>query len=429
MDLPLRTRVAVAAGKLVSEVSRRVGTGQGSAIGGKVTLALDPSALALLAGGRDVALVSGTNGKTTTTRLLAAALATRGPVTTNSAGANLLSGLTGALSAGAGGTTAGVVGDGVPAAALEVDEGLLAKAVNAVHPQVVALLNLSRDQLDRIGEVRLHAEAWRRALDAAPDVAVVANADDPLVAWAASGGRRVTWVATGQRWRSDAGACPACGGRIRWTTSEVEGTVWSCSGCGFARPRPDVEIEGENLVLVDGRRVPVLLQLPGRFNVANAAMAAGAAAVLGVEPDVAAKAMAEVETVAGRYQVVVVDGVKVRLLLAKNPAGWAETLDLIRPPPMPAVVGINARIADGRDPSWLWDVPFERLRGRLVIATGERGRDLAVRLRYAEVEHRFVAHYREAVRAAGAPDIDLAANYTSFQDARRALAPRDGSRG
>ncbi len=422
MNLPARTRVAVAAGRLVSEVSRRIGTGQGSAIGGKVTLALDPTALRQLAAGRRVVLVSGTNGKTTTTRLVTAALATRGPVTTNSAGANLLSGLTGALSA-----ASGPLDGEASSAALEVDEGLLAKAVEAVHPEVVTLLNLSRDQLDRIGEVRLHAEAWRRAVAAAPGVAVVANVDDPLVAWAASGAERVTWVETGQRWRSDAGACPACGGRIRWTTSEAEGTVWSCSSCGFARPRPDIALDGDAVVLPDGRRLPVRLQLPGRFNVANAAMAMGAATALGVEPDTAVAAMAEVGTVAGRYQVVTVDGVRVRLLLAKNPAGWAETLDLIRPAPLPVVVGINARIADGRDPSWLWDVPFERLRGRLVVATGERGRDLAVRLRYAEVDHRFVDGYREAVRAAGAPDIDLAANYTSFQDARGALALASGN--
>jgi UDP-N-acetylmuramyl tripeptide synthase len=132
--------------------------------------------------------------------------------------------------------------------------------------------------------------------------------------------------------------------------------------------------------------------------------------------------MKSVSTVAGRYSTVKVSGTEVRLLLAKNPAGWAETLDLIRPAPLPAVVGINARIADGRDPSWLWDVPFERLAGRLVIATGDRGRDLAVRLRYAGVDHRFVAGYAAAVGAAGGPEVDLAANYTSFQDARRELA-------
>jgi UDP-N-acetylmuramyl tripeptide synthase len=119
--------------------------------------------------------------------------------------------------------------------------------------------------------------------------------------------------------------------------------------------------------------------------------------------------------------VAIVDGVRARLLLAKNPAGWEEALDLLRPPPVPVVVGINARIADGRDPSWLWDVPFERLAGRPVVATGERGRDLAVRLRYADVEHVFVAGYRAAIREAGrhAPDVDVAANYTSFQDVRK----------
>jgi len=409
MGLPLRTQLAVLAGRAVSEVSRKVGTGEGSAVGGRVTLALDPHALHRLATGHDVALVSGTNGKTTTTRLLAAALGTRAGVTTNSAGANLLSGLVSTLSQSQP-SDLGV---------FEVDEGLLPKVVDAARPAVVALLNLSRDQLDRIGEVRLHAEAWGRALGAAPGTAVVANIDDPLTAWAARTVKKVTWVGTGQRWRSDAAACPACGGRIVWTGDDD--MAWACTSCDFARPQPDLWLEGDDLVLAAGRRVPIRLQLPGWCNLANAAMAAAAAEALGVDPTVAVRAMADVGTVAGRYAVVDVDGVNVRLLLAKNPAGWAETLHLIRPAPLPVVIGINARVADGRDPSWLWDVPFETLRGRLVVATGERGRDLAVRLRYGEVDHRFVADYRAAVRAAGSPTVDLAANYTSFQDARNAF--------
>ena len=423
MGLPMRTRLAVLAGRAVSEASRRLGTGQGSAIGGRVTLAVDSRALELLAAGRRVGLVSGTNGKTTTTRLLAAALGTAGEVSTNSAGANLLSGIVGTLSAPGAGSYA----------ALEVDEGLLPRAVDALHPAAVALLNLSRDQLDRIGEVRLHAEAWRRALGGAPGVAVVANADDPLVAWAAAGAEQVTWVGTGQRWRQDAAACPRCGGRITWDAggrepNAADANRWRCSSCGFARAEPDMWVEGDELVIADARRIPIRLQLPGAFNRANAAVAAAAAAALGVDLDVAVGAMPDVGTVAGRYAVVDVDGIKVRLLLAKNPAGWAETLDLIRPPPIPVVVGINSRVADGRDPSWLWDVPFERLRGRLVVATGERGRDLAVRLAYADVEHRYVPGYREAVRAAGGPQVDLAANYTSFQDARGALTRATGRR-
>jgi len=248
------------------------------------------------------------------------------------------------------------------------------------------------------------------------------------VAWAASAGRHVTWVATGQRWRSDATTCGACGGRVQWEPVVAAGgsagpsaPSWACTTCGFSRPQPQVSLVGEELELADGRRLPVRLQLPGWCNLANAAMATAGAAVLGVHPEAALEAMAAVGTVAGRYQVVDVDGVKVRLLLAKNPAGWAETLDLVRPAPLPMVIGINARVADGRDPSWLWDVPFERLAGRLVVATGDRGRDLAVRLRYAGVDHRFLAGYGEAVRIAGSVEVDLAANYTSFQDARRAL--------
>jgi lipid II isoglutaminyl synthase (glutamine-hydrolysing) len=124
--------------------------------------------------------------------------------------------------------------------------------------------------------------------------------------------------------------------------------------------------------------------------------------------------MAAVSDVVGRYSTVEVNGARARLLLAKNPAGWAEVFDMLLPPPSPVVVAINARTADGHDPSWLWDVPFELLRGRRVVATGERGLDLAVRLHYAEVDHVRVATPREAVRAAGAPEVDVVANYTAF---------------
>ena len=432
VDLPLRTRVAALAGRAIADASRWVGAGEGSVIGGRVTLAIDQRALELMAAGHQSIAVSGTNGKTTTTRLLAAALATRGPVSTNSTGANLLPGLVSTL----------FRGRAEAAVALEVDEGHLAEAVAAVHPTAVVLLNLSRDQLDRFGEVRRHASDWRLALAASPGTVVVANVDDPLVTWAAGAcdpsavGDRcgVTWVATGQRWRADASACPNCGSRIRWTDSRYErgGVGWACTSCPLARPRPDVWLEGGDLVLGDGRRLAMRLQLPGRFNVANAAMAVAGAMVLGVDPTRAVRAMSRVRAVAGRYQVVNVAGARVRLLLAKNPAGWAEALDLIRPPPVPVVIGINAGVADGRDPSWLWDVPFERLRGRLVVATGERGRDLAVRLRYAEVNHTFEPDYRKAVARAscdipGKPsEIDFVANYTAFQDARRALTSGQG---
>jgi UDP-N-acetylmuramyl tripeptide synthase len=429
--LPARTRAAVALGAAVSGLSRRAGRGDGTVIGGRAMLAVDPGALAHLAAGHVSCLVSGTNGKTTTTSLLRAALATLGPVATNLLGANLPTGIATALAAGPVGANA----------ALEVDEAWLGRVVTATEPAVVLLLNLSRDQLDRNNEVRTLASGWRRIFADRPATTVVANADDPLVVWGAGSAARVRWVAAGQPWTADASGCPNCGGRIVFEAVDHPGTAtladaptepavggeggWACSACDLRRPHLDVWIDGDDVVTREGRRTRVRLALPGRANRANATMAMTAAVCLGADPDAVADAMATTDEVVGRYRTVEVDGVRARMLLAKNPAGWLEVLDMLRPAPMPVVVAINARIADGRDPSWLWDVPFQRLAGRLVIATGERGRDLAVRLHYAEVEHRFVDDPVAAVGAAVAraqaqsiDEIDVVANYTSFQTLR-----------
>src|SRR5712692_2253797 len=173
--LPPRTRVAARVGGGVSALSRRLGRGGGSVIGGRAILALDPRALERLAAERQIALVSGTNGKTTTTRLLRAALSTQGPVITNMLGANLPPGLAAALAGGP---------DNAGNAVLEVDEAWLGRVAAASNPRVVVLLNLSRDQLDRNNEVRRLAATWRATLagQTGPRTAhVVANADDPLV--------------------------------------------------------------------------------------------------------------------------------------------------------------------------------------------------------------------------------------------------------
>jgi UDP-N-acetylmuramyl tripeptide synthase len=183
-----------------------------------------------------------------------------------------------------------------------------------------------------------------------------------------------------------------------------------------------VTLEDDKVLWAAGPTVNLDLKLPGRANRANAALALATAAVLGADIEAGAKALSSVSEVVGRYAVVETGGREARLLLAKNPAGWLEVFDFLRPPPVPVVVAINARIADGRDPSWLWDVPFERLKGRFVVATGERGRDLAVRLRYAEVEHAHEPDLLRAIAAAGASSVDVVANYTSFQQLRTRLA-------
>jgi len=411
--LPPRTRAAAKLGGAVARLSRALGRGSGSVIGGRVLLAVDPAALRALAEGHATALVSGTNGKTTTTRLLRAAMATAGPVVTNQRGANMAPGLAAALSDAA---------PGAPAV-LEVDEAWLPKVADAVRPVAVLLLNLSRDQLDRNNEVRMLAAAWRQAVTepGMGATTVVANADDPLTAWAAMAAPRTVWVAAGQPWTADAAGCPACGGQISFA---ADGDGWSCTSCDLARPEPRVRFSGDELQLADGRKVPLRLQLPGRANRANATMAVTAAGVMGIDAADALAAISEVTDVDGRYRSVDIDGVPCRLLLAKNPAGWLEVLDIISDSAGPVVIGINARIADGKDPSWLWDVPFERLRPRQVIASGERCHDLAVRLHYAEVQHQVERELRRAigvaadqVKAAGITEpcrVDVVANYTSF---------------
>ncbi len=385
----------------MSGLSRRLGRGSGSVIGGRAILAIEPAALQRLAADHDIALVSGTNGKTTTTSLLAAALGSLGPVVTNLQGANLPPGLATALAAGPPGGRA----------ALEVDEAWLRRVVAQTEPKVVVLLNLSRDQLDRNNEVRRLARSWRDTFSELGSPHVVANADDPLVVWGAGDADDVTWVGAGQPWTADASACPACGGRLVFDAAKAaeppdtsghpaSAEGWVCLGCSRRRPPLAVWVEGDEIVTRSGDRHRLGLRLPGRCNLANAAMALAGAERLGAEPRAAVAAMDAVGDVGGRYRTATIGAARARLLLAKNPAGWLEVFDLLAPPPGPVVVAINARIADGRDPSWLWDVPFERLQGRPVVATGDRSRDLAVRLRYADVEHRRIDDVVAAVAAA-----------------------------
>ncbi|GAC1315491.1 MAG: MurT ligase domain-containing protein [Acidimicrobiales bacterium] len=412
--LPARTAVAARAGTLAAGVSRLFGRGDGTVIGGRVSLLVDPQALSHLGAGRWTALVSGTNGKTTTTRLLTAALGTAGPVVTNPQGSNLPPGLVAGLSRA----------EPNAAASLEVDEAWLGTVADALAPDTMTLLNLTRDQLDRVAEVRRLSERWRDVVGRTSGAHVIANADDPLVAWAAAAAEgRCTWVGAGQPWRDDAAGCAHCGGRISW-----DGPHWSCAQCGFARPDPEVWVDGDALVTAAGDRHPIVLALPGRANRANAAMAAATAKLAGVALDVGLAAMAATAAVDGRYRQATVGASDARLLLAKNPAGWVEVFDMLAPAPGPVVVVINARIADGRDPSWLWDVPFERLAGRRVAASGDRCRDLAVRLRYAGVEHQRITDPIAAIRAVGPGPVDVAANYTALRDIDGRL-DRESTRG
>src|SRR5690606_28969074 len=152
---------------------------------------------------------------------------------------------------------------------------------------------------------------------------------------------------------------------------------WDCLDCPLTRPAPDLVLEGDVLVDEEGTRRTLDLALPGRANLANAVAAIGAARAMGVDVDTAVAAVSRVGEVAGRYRQAAVAWMQVRILIAQNPAVWQVAVGMLAPPPRPLVAAINARIADGRDPSCLWDVPFEVLAGRTVVAIGKRRHDLA----------------------------------------------------
>jgi lipid II isoglutaminyl synthase (glutamine-hydrolysing) len=397
------TRAAMRAGLSAAGLSRRLGLGAGSIIGGRVTLALDRHALQHLAAGRQVVLVSGTNGKTTTSHLVAATVRTAGRVAHNAGGSNMADGAVAALAEA----------PGAEYAVIEVDELHLAAVAEAVDPAVVVLLNFTRDQLDRATEVGAISSTVGRALARHPRTVVVANADDPMVVSAAKLAARSIWVAAGASWLGDATTCPRCGNTLAFTEPG-----WQCA-CGLARPTPDWWIEGGKACTADAV-LPLDIRLPGQVNLSNATMALAAACAIGVPAGRAASALREVDVVAGRYAVVPRGSQNLRLLLAKNPAGWAGMATMLTEP-RPLLVIINAREADGRDTSWLWDVPFEQFTARPVVASGERAADLGVRLSYAGLAHQTVPDPLTALAALPAGEVDVVANYTAFHQFRRRL--------
>jgi lipid II isoglutaminyl synthase (glutamine-hydrolysing) len=403
--LPVRAKIAATVGGAAATVSRMAGKGDGSVIGGIIGMRLQPDLLRMLSVGRRIVLVTGTNGKTTTTRLITAALSPLGQqIASNAFGANMEAGLTSALSRA----------QDAPLAVLETDEKYIPAMVRATQPKVVTLLNLSRDQMDRAAEIWLLARRWREALAAAPDALVVANADDPLVAWAAAGARAVAWVAVGQRWRDDSWCCPRCGAHLNRDADD-----WRCGECGNQRPPVSWVLTGDSVIGPDGVTRQLDLALPGRANRANAVVALAVADAFGVDVVSALRSLRSVTSVAGRYTQVERHGTRLRLLLAKNPAGWLEALDVLSPGPV--LLAVNAQGPDGKDTSWLWDVDYRRLRDRPVFVGGERRMDLAVRLEADEVPFRLVGSLDEALSLAASPTLEVLANYTAFQQYRAVL--------
>lgn len=422
----MRLGFSVMAAKATALAIRLLRCGYGSTLPGKLARRVYPGVLSALA--RQVrqgtVMITGTNGKTTITKLLAAILTESGRrVFYNRGGANLMGGITATFALNAG-PTGRLSAD---FALLETDEATMPKTAPALRPRLILANDFFRDQLDRFGELDSAVEALRKALPhLAPEGVLVLNADDPLCVGAglATDRRKLYYglevspsiapnslgsssqvlEATPTIQAADAAFCPLCHSRFEYSRRSYSHLgEWACTGCDYRRPRPDVYAERIELFGMRGSRVWVVtpagrlelrVNLPGLYSVYNILAAVTAALALGAPLAAVAPAVEKAAGGFGRAEFFHLDGREGCLLLVKNPTGFNQVLATLAldPSPKSLLFAINDRTADGRDISWLWDVDFEQLWthaeiARTVHVTGDRAEDMAVRLKYSAPAH------------------------------------------
>jgi UDP-N-acetylmuramyl tripeptide synthase len=394
--LPLAAELLVA--RAVGRLSRLARRGGGTTIPGKLLFKLDPEAVDRLAARlpRGSALMSATNGKTTSATMAAAILSRRFPLAHNRSGANLMSGIASTL----------VSAEGAELGLFEVDEAALPEVARRLRPRALSLGNLFRDQLDRYGELELLAQRWRDTVRSLPaNVVVVANGDDPQLGEIALGrpGSVVFGVDDPERGLSalphaaDSRYCVRCGTPYRYAVAYVGHLGdYACPACGHARPPLElaaraITLDGLDsaafkLVTPEGTRT-IRLRLPGLYNVYNALAAAALARALGAGLDEIQAGLEGFDAAFGRFERIALGDRRLLILLIKNPAGANEVVRTLVAGDAPrlAIVALNDGIADGRDISWIWDVDFEPLLAGLdrIVATGDRAAELALRFKYA----------------------------------------------
>jgi UDP-N-acetylmuramyl tripeptide synthase len=449
-----RLALAIAAGKLTAGSVRRLGRGGGTTLPGRVSAAIDRRALEKLSARlpAGAVMISGTNGKTTTSTLIRRLLAAGGlRVMGNRAGANLMSGLTAAVvqESGIGGAPRADI------AVFEVDEASLPHAVAAVTPRLVVITNLFRDQLDRYGELETSASAIGAALAALPAAStVLLCADDPTVAGLGAGIRAgVNYfgldAAIGDDHlphAADAKFCPRCGEPYVFERVYVAHMGhYRCPNGHVTRPVPHFRVTRVDFQGLRGQVVDVegpgmaetSLEVPlsGLYNTYNVVAAVAAATNLGVPVEKQREALRGFRPAFGRLESVDVGGRTIRLMLAKNPASFNEVLraSTLLGDGKRFLVAVNDRIADGRDVSWIWDVDFELLNpADWIVLGGSRALDMRIRLKYGgrQTGALMVAEEPAAAldaciaRSAPGDEIFVLPTYTAMLDLRAELVRR-----
>jgi lipid II isoglutaminyl synthase (glutamine-hydrolysing) len=392
--------------RLVGAAVRRSGRGGGTSLPGKVLIRLDRNAIGALAARLPAgsAVISATNGKTTTAAMAASILAAGGTrLVHNRSGANMSGGIASTLIEASRGR--GLSGD---LGLFEVDEFWLGQVVAELQPRAVLLSNLFRDQLDRYGELDTIADRWAAIATAQSGQSrLVLNADDPLIADLGREATGVTYfgledggvaLATMQH-AADSTHCRHCGTPYEYAAVYLGHLgLYRCPGCGNERPAPTVAASEVALAGTRGASFTlstpigatrIEITLPGLYNVYNALGAAALCLELGATLEQIRAGLAGTAAAFGRGETVVVDGTDLQLLLIKNPAGANEVLRTLalEAGELDLLGILNDQIADGRDVSWIWDADWELLAPKIRTATcsGSRAAELALRLKYAGV--------------------------------------------
>ena len=446
----MRLFLAILLCKLSRWALRLLGRG-GTALPGTLALKLCPDIVARLSRDMRCCVVTGTNGKTTTCRMIEKLLSESGvEAMANRSGSNLERGIAADLCANAALT-------GRPrrrTAVIECDEAAFKRVCGEIQPAVVVVTNVFRDQLDRYGEVTHTLESIRIGLEKAQRAIVCLNADDSLVAsLAPDAPDRVRFfgidaaLGTGSD-VSDAPRCIICGAEYEYdfhTYAHLGG--FRCPKCGYSRTEPDVAVVGVDALTtegsavemrIDGEVYPAAVSLPAVHNLYNAAAAVTAGLALGVAPESAVKSLAHIESGFGRMERFELGEARVTMVLVKNPAGCDRAIEYLSGiDGAAAVFCLNDGTADGTDVSWIWDADFERLFAdpakapHELIVSGRRAEDMRLRLKYAGADENAVRIVRGAKELADEiakipGEVVIMPTYTAMLPLRAELAGRVG---
>ena len=431
----VKVMLSVAACK-ATRAALRIAKRGGTALPGKAAMAVQKNILEVVSDGMEIVVVTGTNGKTTTCRMIEHALTKSGKeVLANKSGANLLSGVTAEF-------TANADAFGRPRkkyAVIECDEGALKQVAPLISPKVIIVTNLFRDQLDRYGEVMHTLEQVRLGVVKAPEAVLCLNADCSLTSSLGlqPEARKILYATH----------CIRCGAKYEYrfhTYAHLGG--FYCPNCGYSRREPDVAVTEIREITSHGSRIrvktgqqekDVFVALPAVYNIYNAAGALAAYQAMGYDADEMISALADVGSSFGRMETFELGESPLQMILVKNPAGCNQAIEYIAgiQEPRDVVVCLNDRTADGHDISWIWDADYEKIAteesiGRFYVS-GDRAEDMQLRLKYAgapEEKIELVRDYNELAKklgAAGHPAFILP-NYTSMLALRAVLSEMTG---